>query len=344
MKIRDIAALLNGEVVGEGEVEIKRICALDEAGPGDLTFLANPQYRPQLDTTRADAILVSPGTECPGRNLVVVNDPYAALGKLLKVLYPATAVAAGTSPRSFTDQEAEIAPEATVYPGVFVGPGARVGRGAILYPGVFVGSDCVIGEDSILHPNVCVYSRCVIGRRVILHAGVVVGSDGFGYANPGKDNLKIPQVGIVQIDDDVEIGANSTIDRATLGKTWIKRGVKIDNLVQIAHNVVIGEDSVIVSQVGISGSTKLGRSVIVGGQAGLTGHLTIGDYVMIGGKSGVLDDVESGQMVSGIPQMPHKEWLRVAACLTRLPQMRQLLTSLGKRVGKMEEERNKREK
>jgi len=343
MKIREIAAVLNGEVVGEGEVEIKRICALDQAGPGDLTFLANPRYRPQLDTTQADAILVSPGTECPGRNLVVVSDPYAALGKLLTVFYPATVVAAGTSNQSFTDKEADIAPEATVYPGVFVGRGARIGRGAVLYPGVFVGSDVVIGEDSILHPNVCIYSGCHIGRRVILHAGVVVGSDGFGYANPGKDNLKIRQVGIVQIDDDVEIGANSTIDRATLGKTWIKRGVKIDNLVQIAHNVVIGENSVIVAQVGISGSTKLGRSVIIGGQAGLTGHLTIGDNVMIGGKSGVLDDVESGQMVSGIPHMPHKEWLRVVACLTRLPQMRQMLTSLMKRVGKIEEESQKSE-
>lgn len=338
MKIREIAEILKGTVVGDGDVAVERIAAIDEAGPGELTFVANLQYSAKLATTGAAAILVQPGMECPGKNLIVVKEPYAALGKLLALFYPAETAPPGVSPRAFLAEGAEISPEATIYPGVTVCRGARVMRGAVLYPGVFVGCDATIGEDSILHPNVCIYRKCLIGKGVILHAGVVIGGDGFGYANPGVENLKIPQVGIVQIDDDVEIGANSTVDRATLGKTWIKRGVKIDNLVQIAHNVVIGEDSIIVSQVGISGSTRLGKGVVIGGQAGLTGHLTIGDHVQIGAQAGVLDDVPPGSIVSGSPHLPHREWLRVVATLAKLPDMKHTLSSLAKRVEKLEEE------
>jgi UDP-3-O-[3-hydroxymyristoyl] glucosamine N-acyltransferase len=338
MKIKEIARILNGSVVGDGEVVIERLYPIEEAGAGDLTFIANPQYLRQLETTRADAILVRPGTECPGKNLIIVGDPYVALGKLLAIFCPEESHSPGISSRAFTEEGADISPEATVYPGATVCQGARILRGVVLYPGVFVGRDVSIDEDSILYPNVCVYRKCIIGKRVILHAGVVVGGDGFGYANPGADNLKIPQVGIVQIDDDVEIGSNSTIDRGTLGKTWIKRGVKIDNLVQIAHNVVIGEDSVIVAQVGISGSTKLGQSVIIGGQAGLVGHITIGDRVMIAGQSGVHEDVPSGLTVSGSPHLPHKIWLRVVASMAKLPEMRHMLSLLTTRVNKLEEE------
>jgi UDP-3-O-[3-hydroxymyristoyl] glucosamine N-acyltransferase len=338
MKIKEIAHILHGSVVGDGEVVIERLSPIEEAGAGDLTFIANPQYLRQLETTRADAILVRPGTECPGKNLIIVGDPYVALGKLLAIFCPEESHSPGISSRAVVEEGADISPEATIYSGVTVCQGARIRRGAVLYPGVFVGRDVSIDEDSILYPNVCVYRKCIIGKRVILHAGVVVGGDGFGYANPGADNLKIPQVGIVQIDEDVEIGSNSTIDRATLGKTWIKRGVKIDNLVQIAHNVVIGEDSVIVAQVGISGSTKLGKSVIIGGQAGLVGHITIGDRVMIGAKSGVHENISSGMTVSGSPHLPHKIWLRVVASMAKLPEMRHMLSLLTTRVNKLEEE------
>jgi UDP-3-O-[3-hydroxymyristoyl] glucosamine N-acyltransferase len=339
MKIKEIAHILSGCVVGDGEVIIERLSPIDEAVAGDLTFIANPHYLNQLETTCADAILVRPGTECLGKNLIIVDDPYVALGKLLAIFYPQESPAPGCSSRAFTEDDAYISPEATVYSGVTVCRGARILRGVVLYPGVYVGRDASIDEDSILYPNVCIYRKCIIGKRVILHAGVVVGGDGFGYANPGVENLKIPQVGIVQIDDDVEIGANSTIDRGTLGKTWIKRGVKIDNLVQIAHNVVIGEDSVIVAQVGISGSTKLGKSVIIGGQAGLVGHIVIGDRVMIGAQSGVHENVPSGMTVSGSPHLPHKIWLRVIASLAKLPEMRHMLTMLMKRVNMLEEEK-----
>ena len=338
MKIKEIAHILNGRVVGDDQVDIQRLSPIDEAGAGDLTFIANPQYMSQMETTQAAAILVCPGTECPGKNLIIVDDPYASLGKLLAMFYPAESHLPGFSHRAFAEEGAHISPEATVYPGVTVFRGARISRGVVLYPGVSIGPDVELGEDSILYPNVCVYRKCIIGKRVILHSGVVVGGDGFGYANPGADNLKIPQVGIVQIDDDVEVGANSTIDRGTLGKTWIKRGVKIDNLVQIAHNVVIDENSIIVAQVGIAGSTKLGKSVIIGGQAGLVGHITIGDRVMIAGQSGIHESVSSGMTVSGSPHLPHKMWLRVVATLTKLPEMRHVLSLLTRRVDKLEQE------
>ena len=223
-------------------------------------------------------------------------------------------------------------------PGVYIGRETRVERGVIIYPGVYVGRRVVIGEDSLLYPNVVVLRKCIIGKRVILHPGVVIGGDGFGFARPAQENIKIPQVGFVQIDDDVEVGANTTIDRGTIDKTWIQKGVKIDNLVQVAHNVVIGEYSVIVSQVGISGSTRLGKGVILGGQAGLVGHIDIGDYVMVGAQSGVHDDVPSNQVVSGSPHLPHRHWLRVEACVSQLPEMRKNVTSILKRLEKLEKD------
>jgi UDP-3-O-[3-hydroxymyristoyl] glucosamine N-acyltransferase len=211
-----------------------------------------------------------------------------------------------------------------------------------------VGEDVSIGEDSILYPNVSVYSGTVIGKRVILHSGVVVGSDGFGYEKEGKKNLKIPQMGIAEIEDDVEVGANTTIDRATFGKTIIRRGVKIDNLVMVAHNVVIGEDSVIVSQVGISGSTKIGSNVILAGQVGLVGHIEIGDNVMVGAQSGVIHDLPSNQAYIGSPALPHREFLRAIGTFPKLPEMRKALLDLEKRLKKMEEalslEEKKKEK
>ncbi|MFZ2397632.1 MAG: UDP-3-O-(3-hydroxymyristoyl)glucosamine N-acyltransferase, partial [Smithella sp.] len=204
-----------------------------------------------------------------------------------------------------------------------------------VYPGVFVGRNVSIGENSILYANVTVYHSCIIGNGVILHSGVVIGADGFGFASPGKSNIKIPQIGFVQIDDDVEIGANTTVDRATLGKTWIQRNVKIDNLVQIAHNVVIGENSVITAQVGISGSTKLGKSVMVGGQSGMVGHIDIGDKVMIAADSKIHKNIKAGEIVGGKPHMPYKKFLQVEACQAKLPEMRATIKDLVKKVDEL---------
>ncbi len=336
-QLKEIAQYIGGTVVGDADLFVSNVRGIDEAGEGDITFISNPKYKDRLEKTHASAILVSPEITSPDKNLIVTEDPYTAMAMVLTLLYPEEPVSAGVSREAFIETDAEIAEDVTVYPGVYIGRKARVEKRAVLYPGVFVGDEVSIGEDSVLYPNVVVYKRCIIGKRVTLHAGVVVGADGFGFANPGAENRKVLQVGIVQIDDDVEIGANTTIDRGTLGKTWIKRGVKIDNLVQIAHNVVIGENSVIVAQVGISGSTKLGRSVILGGQVGLVGHIAIGDNVMIGAQSGVNEDVPPGQIVSGSPHMPHRNWLRAQACFSKLPEMRKTINSLIKRIELLEE-------
>jgi UDP-3-O-[3-hydroxymyristoyl] glucosamine N-acyltransferase len=334
--LNELSVFLNGSVAGNGDVLIEQVRGIDEAGKGDLTFVSNAKYLKKLENTAASAILVSPGIQAVGKNLLIVEDPYVAFGKALALFYPEDHGSAQRSMQAFIDKTAVVSQEAVIYPGVYVGPQAVIDRGVVLYPGVYIGPKAIVGEQSILYPGVTIYRKCLIGKRVILHAGVVVGADGFGFAKPGRENIKIPQAGIVQIDDDVEVGANTTIDRATVGRTWIQRGVKIDNLVQIAHNIVIGEYSVIVAQVGISGSTKLGKGVIIGGQAGVVGHIEIGDHVMIGAQSGIHKDIAPRQIVMGSPQRPHRDFLRIEACITRLAEMRQTIVALEKKVAELE--------
>jgi len=336
MTLTEIALFLGGTVIGAGDTIINNIRSIEEANEGDLTFIANKKYLKKLKLTKASAILASPQTAAEGKNLIIVDDPYVVLGKLLTLFYPLEHGRSGVSPDAYIEDGAIVCPEATIFPRAFISKGAKIGKRSVIYPGVFIGNNAFIGENSILYANVTVYHSCIIGNRVILHSGVVVGADGFGFASPGENNTKIPQVGFVQIDDDVEIGANTTIDRAALGKTWIQRNVKIDNLVQIAHNVVIGENSVITAQVGISGSTKLGKSVIVGGQTGMVGHINIGDNVMIAADSKIHKDIESGKIIGGKPQMPYKEWLKVEACRAKLPEMRATLKDLVEKVDKLQ--------
>jgi UDP-3-O-[3-hydroxymyristoyl] glucosamine N-acyltransferase len=336
MTLAEIAAFLGGTVIGADDVIINDVRSIEEANEGDITFIANKKYLKKLMTTKASAILVSPQTEAEGKNLIVVSNPYAALGKLLTHFYPLKHGHSGLSPDAHIEDGAMVSPEATIFPRVFIGSGAKIGKGTVIYPGVFIGSHTSIGENSIIYANVTVYHSCVIGNRVVIHSGVVIGADGFGFASPGEGNTKIPQVGFVQIDDDVEIGANTTIDRATLGRTWIQRNVKIDNLVQIAHNVVIGENSAIAAQVGISGSTKLGKGVMIGGQTGIVGHINIGDKVMITAASKIHKDIKSGEIVGGAPQMPYKEWLQVEACRSKLPEMRATLKDLVKKMDELQ--------
>jgi UDP-3-O-[3-hydroxymyristoyl] glucosamine N-acyltransferase len=338
--LKEIALLLDGTVVGNDDIIIENIRPIEEAGRGDITFIANTKYLKQLKTTAASAILVTPQTQAAEKNLVIVSDPYVAFGKLLALFNPTEHSYKGVSIDAYIEEGAVISPAATIFPRAYISRGAKIEKGAVIYPGVFIGGNSSIGENSILYANVTVYSGSLIGKRVILHSGVVIGSDGFGFAAPGKDNSKIPQVGFVQIDDDVEIGANSTVDRGTLGKTWIGRNVKIDNLVQIAHNVVIGENSALAAQVGISGSTKLGKSVIVGGQVGIVGHINIGDKVMIAAKSGIHKDIEAGQIVGGIPQLPYRQWLKVEACRTKLPEMKKTLEELKSKIEILQEQIN----
>ncbi len=340
-RISEIAAFVGGVVMGDEKTLVTGLRPFDEAGDHDLTFMANPKYFKMLAASRAAAILASPGTMAEGKNLIWVADPYAAFAKMLGVFHPVDHGRSGVSPDAYIEEGAEVSQQATIFPRCFISKGARIASGAVIYPGVFIGSNVSVGEDSILYANVSVYAGCIIGRRVILHSGVVVGADGFGFAAPGGDNAKIPQVGIVQIDDDVELGANTTIDRATMGKTWIQRNVKIDNLVQVAHNVVIGENSAIAAQTGISGSTKIGQSVMIGGQVGIVGHISVGDRVMIGASAGVHKDIPAGQVGGGRPFQTYKEWLKLESTKLKLPEMRVKLERLIKQVERLEAKINK---
>jgi UDP-3-O-[3-hydroxymyristoyl] glucosamine N-acyltransferase len=231
----------------------------------------------------------------------------------------------------------QIGSNVSIWPGVTLGDRVRIGSSVTLYPGVFVGDDSAIGEHTVLYPNVVVREGCHIGARVIIHSGTVIGSDGFGYVQDQGRHHKIPQLGGVIIEDDVELGANVTVDRATLGHTIIKQGTKVDNLVQIAHNVTVGEHSILVAQVGIAGSTTIGRHVMIGGQAGLADHIQIGDHVMIASRAGVNRSLESNQIVSGAPVMPHETWLKAQAVIPRLPELRHSVRAMEERLKKLEE-------
>jgi UDP-3-O-[3-hydroxymyristoyl] glucosamine N-acyltransferase len=334
--LQEIAQYLGGTVSGDGDILIGGLATLDDAGEGQLTFLANPKYAAKVATTRASAVLLPAGANPQGRNAIFHPNPYLAFAKLLTLFYTAPAVPQGVMPGAFVADGVKIGADVTVYPGASVAPGVVIGDRVTLYPGVVLHPGVVLGDDVTLRANVSIRERCRIGNRVTIHDGTVIGSDGFGYAPDGKSWYKIPQIGIVVIEDDVEIGSNTVVDRAALEVTRIRRGTKIDNLVQIAHNCVIGEDCMIVSQVGISGSTQIGNHVTIGGQVGVVGHVKIGDNVMIGAQSGVPNSVEPNQILSGSPAQPHRDWLKSSAVIPKLPEMRKTVTSLEKRVAELE--------
>jgi UDP-3-O-[3-hydroxymyristoyl] glucosamine N-acyltransferase len=336
-KLKELAEWVQGTVLGDGEVEVRGVASIEDAGEGEITFVANPKYLSRLGQTQASAVIVSPGVTSGEKPLLCVKNPYLAFAKILTLFFQKPYLPKGVDPNAWVSPTAQLGADLTVYPFVYIGDRCCIGDRVTLHPGVCVGEGSSIGDDSILHPNVSVYPGMVIGKRVILHGGVVVGSDGFGYAKEGKKNLKIPQVGKVEIEDDVEVGSNTSIDRGALGNTIIRRGVKIDNLVQIAHNVLIGEDSIIVAQVGIAGSTKIGSNVTLAGQVGLAGHLQIGDNVLVGAQSGVGQDLSPGQAFSGSPAIPHREWLRMVTATPKVPEMRRKLIDIEKRLIRIEE-------
>jgi len=336
-KLKELAEFSGGTVVGDGEIEISGVASIDEAEAGQITFIANPKYLPKLKTTKASAIIVSNQVTTADKPLICTTNPQLAFTKLIHLFYAKPYQSKGIHPHAWVSPSATLGSDLTIHPFVYVGDRCRIEDRVTLHPGVYVGEDSSIGEDSILHPNVTIYPGSVIGKRVILHSGVVIGADGFGYVKDGKKNVKIPQVGRVILEDDVEIGANSTIDRAALGATIIRRGVKIDNLVQVAHGVEVGEDSIIVAQVGIAGSTKIGKNVILAGQVGVIDHLDIGDNVTVGPQSGVSQNLPADQVYSGSPVMPHREWLRMVATFPKLPGIKKILTDIEARLKKIEE-------
>ncbi len=337
----ELARRLGGELTGDGRLRLSGVAGLAEAGPADLSFYGNARYRKQLASTRAGAVLVNARpSERPELPCIQVPNPHLAFARASQLFHPVKAHAPGLSERAFVHPEATVAPSATVMPFAVVERGATVARGAVLYPGVFVGEGASIGEGSVLHAGVCVREGCLVGARVILHAGVVVGADGFGFALDMEvpEHVKIPQAGIVRIEDDVEIGANSCIDRATVGETVIGKGTKIDNLVQIAHNVRVGPLSILCAQAGVSGSAELGTGVVLAGQVGVVGHIRIGDLAKVGAQSGVAHPVPDGAIVSGSPAMDHRDWLKLSAAQKDLSDLMKEVRTLRKKVEALEKE------
>lgn len=331
--------MLGARCEGDTGAEIRGVAGIREAEPGQLTFVANRKYAEDAATTRASAILVAAGWDrpCVRAALLRVLDPDVAFARVAQLFAPA--------PPEFppgVHLTAVVAPDAVLGAGVRIGPysvvepGARIGARVQLGAGCYIGHRVSVGEDSRFHPHVSVREDCRIGRRAILHNGVVIGSDGFGYTVDARGvRTKIPQTGIVEIGDDVEIGANSTVDRARFGSTRIGNGVKIDNLVQIAHNVVIGDHAVIVAQTGIAGSVEIGSRAVLAGQVGVSGHLVIGAGAVIGAQSGVMKDVPPGAFLFGCPASPHKEALRMHAHLKKLPELAARVAALEERLRRL---------
>ena len=335
--LAELAQLVQGEVQGDPTIQISRVAPIDRATEGDITFVANPKYLPHLKGCRASAVIVAPGVDIGNRHVIVTANPYLAFAKVLAFLHDGVRPSAGIMPGAQVAPSANIDASATVYPGCVIGARVVVGARTVLHPGVCLYNDVVIGADCCLHAQSVVREGCHLGDRVILQPSAVIGSDGFGFSPDGKKYFKIPQVGIVVLEDDVEIGANSCVDRATLGETRVRRGTKVDNLVQIGHNVDMGEDCIIVAQVGFAGSTRIGNHCTFGGQSAVAGHLKVGDHVTIGARGGISGDLDApNQILSGVPLMPHKEWLRSTMTLPKLPAMRKDLLQLKKRVAELE--------
>lgn len=335
--LAELAQLVQGEVQGDPTIQISRVAPIDRAAEGDITFVANPKYLQHLKDCRASAVIVAPGVDIGVRDVIVTANPYLAFAKVLAFLHDGVRPATGIMPGAQVAPSANIHASATVYPGCVIGARVVVGARSIVHPGVCLYDDVVVGADCCLHAQTVVREGCRLGDRVILQPSAVIGSDGFGFAPNGTGYFKIPQVGIVVLEDDVEIGANSCVDRATLGETRVRRGTKVDNLVQIGHNVDMGEDCIIVAQVGFAGSTRIGNHCTFGGQSAVAGHLKVGDHVTVGARSGISGDLEAPhQVLSGVPLMPHKEWLRSTMTLPKLPEMRKDLQQLKKRVDELE--------
>lgn len=331
MKLRELAERIGAELIGDGEVEITGAAGLSEAGEGQITYVEERRIA-DLERTRASAAIVPHTVVKAGIPVLRAKNPRFAFSRALSILYVRPYEPAGVSDKASIGRDVVIGSEPSIHPNVVIEDGARIGDRVTLYPGVYVGKGSIIGDDSVLYPNVCIREGVSIGRRVIIHAGAVIGADGFGFVTEGGVHHKIPQVGGVIIEDDVEIGANSTVDRATLGNTVIKQGTKLDNLVHVAHNVTIGRHCLIAAQAGIAGSSTLGDYVVLGGQVGVADHVAIGDRVMAGGKTGVTRSVDAGQVIAGHPAMRLREWLKVQALLPRLPELNRLVADLDKQV------------
>jgi len=327
--LKELAELVKGEFTGDGAVTIRGVAGIEEAREGDITVLADARYESLLSTTEASALIRDNRRECKIPS-IVTDKPFLAFVEILGLFAHSTDVEVppGAHGRAIVDATAEIGENVSVGPFCRIGRDARIGAGTRILFGTYVGDRVVIGEDCVIYPNVTIRESSQLGDRVILHPGVVIGADGFGFTWDGERHVKVPQIGRVVIEDDVEIGANSAIDRATTSVTRVCRGTKIDNFVQIGHNCLVGKNSILSGQTGLAGSTKLGEGVIVGGQTGFMGHITIGDGVVVAAQSGVTKSVPPGVTVMGFPAREHGLARRIFACMARLPELFQRVKAL----------------
>jgi len=332
--LREIASAINGKIIGDKNIIITGVCDIKEAQQGDITFLAHPKYKSFLEKTHASAIITSKDIKFPSKAIVQTENPSLAFTKVISMFMPQHL----KHPAGINHERAVISKDVKFGENVSVGAcsviedGVSAAEGVVVYPNCCIGRDVKIGKNSLIYPNVTIREGSIIGENVIIHSGSVIGSDGFGYVEVEGVHHKIPQTGIVVIEDDVEIGANVTIDRARFGKTIIGKGTKIDNLVQIAHNVKIGPNSIIVAQAGISGSTSIGKHTILAGQAGLVGHIDLGDNVIVGAQSGVTKSFPSDTVVLGSPAKPISEQKKIFACISKLPDLFNTLKRIKKKV------------
>lgn len=335
MNAGEVARLLGASIAGDAGVELAGVAPLDSAEGRDLSFLSNPKYREAARKSRAGAILAASPEGLEGRTLLIHPNPYAALARALHLFHPPKTFVPGVHETAVVGAGCRLAPSCHVGPRVVLGKGSEVGASSVIEAGAVVGDNCKIGDGCHIYPNVVLYDGTEIGDRVILHAGCVLGSDGFGYAQEGGRHVKVPQVGRVVVESDVEIGANTTVDRGALEETRIGAGTKIDNLVQVGHNVQIGPGCILVAQSGISGSTSLGANVIIAGQSGAVGHIKIGDRARVGAKSAVTKDVAPDGFVTGHPAQDHRLWLKERALVSRLEQMAGRLKALEEAVSSL---------
>ena len=328
MILKDIADLTGGRIIGNSDVIISGVSGITEAKDGDITFITHRRNIPSLSSIKASAIIAKEEIKGLSASILLVDNPKLTFAKVLEIFHKKPFRSQGISDKAIIGKNVKLGENISIYPHVYVSDNTVIGANTVIFPNVYIGESVIIGDDTIVYPNVTIREGVRIGRRVIIHPGTVIGSDGFGYVTDDNKHYKIPQVGIVIIEDDVEIGSNVTIDRATTGSTVIGCGTKIDNLVQVAHNVKLGKNCIIVGQAGISGSVEIGDSTVIGGQTGIKDHIKIGNRVLISSKTGVTHNIPDGQIISGYPSIPHKQWLRAQTIYSKLPEYIKRLNEL----------------
>lgn len=335
--IEELARLTGAVVVGDPSLEIRALAPLDKAGEGDITFLANPRYAKVAETSAASAIICTAPLGRAEKTYLVCANPYLAFAQILTHLYVQKPEIKGISAHAVVADSAVVGTDVTIAAGVVIGERVSIGSGTIVHPNVVIYADVEIGADCILHAGALVREGSILGERVILQPGAVIGSDGFGFAPDGDKYYKIPQVGHVILEDDVEIGANTCVDRATMGQTVVAQGCKLDNLIQIGHNVRVGAHTVMAAQAGISGSTRIGRHCTFGGQSATAGHITTGDNLIVGARGALSGNTKGDQVVSGVPAFAHREWLKASKTFQHLPRMRRELTEMRQKIEQLEQ-------